>query len=91
MNKYLVNFQIADVMAYFEANNCVHRDLKARWILVGKNNEVKIANFCLARRITQNNIYNGDISETNIVKGKCIIKLFLVHVLHMNTSTGYNF
>ncbi|KAH3731036.1 hypothetical protein DPMN_057041 [Dreissena polymorpha] len=68
--------QIADGMAYFETNNCIHRDLQAMRVMVGTNNEIKIADFELARRIIQDNIYKGDISETNIIRGHCIITLF---------------
>ena len=38
-------------MAYLESQNYIHRDLAARNILVGDNNNVKIADFGLARVI----------------------------------------
>ena len=38
-------------MAYLELQNYIHRDLAARNILVGDNNNVKIADFGLARVI----------------------------------------
>ncbi len=43
--------QIADGMAYLESHNYIHRDLAARNVLVGENNEVKVADFGLARVI----------------------------------------
>jgi fyn-related kinase len=51
--------QICDGMAYLESKNFIHRDLAARNILVGENNECKIADFGLARflREQQDGIY----------------------------------
>lgn len=43
--------QIACGMAYLESQNYIHRDLAARNILVGEGNNVKIADFGLARVI----------------------------------------
>ncbi|KAH3731059.1 hypothetical protein DPMN_057064 [Dreissena polymorpha] len=51
---FVLNLQIADGMAYLGANNCIHRDLRARHIVVGPNNEVKVAHFQLARIIRGN-------------------------------------
>lgn len=45
-------------MAYLENENFVHRDLRAANILVGENNDVKVADFGLARLI-QEDIYEA--------------------------------
>lgn len=46
-------------MAYLESRNYIHRDLAARNVLVGENNEVKVADFGLARVVKDmsQNIY----------------------------------
>jgi len=43
--------QIAEGMEFMETKNFVHRDLRAANVLVGKNNQCKIADFGLARLI----------------------------------------
>ena len=56
-------------MAYLEAQNYIHRDVRAANILVGENNTVKVADFGLARVIAANDagpdddIYTANESE----------------------------
>ena len=49
-------------MAYLESSNFVHRDLRAANILVGVNNNVKVADFGLARLISDE-IYEAQESK----------------------------
>lgn len=56
-------------MAYLETENFVHRDLRAANILVGERNEVKVADFGLARLIQE------DIYEAH--ERKYLIKILL--------------
>lgn len=46
--------QIADAMKYLEKEKYIHRDLRAANILVAENNNVKVADFGLARLIAAN-------------------------------------
>jgi serine/threonine protein kinase len=41
--------QIATGMAFMESQNCIHRNLAARNILVGLGSTIKIADFGLAK------------------------------------------
>ena len=50
-------------MEYLEAENFVHRDLRAANILVGEHHDVKVADFGLARILQEENIYEATESE----------------------------
>ena len=49
-------------MAYIEQNNYIHRDVRAANILVGKNQNCKVADFGLARLI-EDDEYNAHQGE----------------------------
>lgn len=51
-------------MAYLESKNFVHRDLRAANILVGVHNEVKVADFGLAR-ILEDETYDASTSKSH--------------------------
>ena len=64
-----VSSQVAEGMMYLEEQNCVHRNLKAKNILIKANNpdltvNCKIANFERAKMIGENNIFEAAHNET---------------------------
>lgn len=57
-------------MAYLEAQNYIHRDLRAANILVGENNTVKVADFGLARLLEDSSMHDNDESIYNAREGE---------------------
>ena len=45
--------QIAQAMIVFNREDCVHRDLKPANILLNKDNQIKLADFGLARQFDE--------------------------------------
>jgi len=58
-------------MAYLEAQNYIHRDVRAANILVGENNTVKVADFGLARVIAANEATGGDDDVYTANESEC--------------------
>ena len=60
--------QVAGGMAYLEEQNCIHRDLAAKNILVGENLICKVANFEMARVADKDMIYEARSNEKFAIK-----------------------
>lgn len=72
--------QIADGMAYLESRNYIHRDLAARNVLVGENNECKVADFGLARVLKDLNIYAAREGKKLSILVKLKFELFRLNI-----------
>jgi tRNA A-37 threonylcarbamoyl transferase component Bud32 len=78
--------QIADGMAYLESLGYIHRDLAARNVLVGDNNEVKVADFGLARAIKDSStIYSAREGTKFPIKWTAVINLIILIFIYKNS------
>ncbi|KAJ8033873.1 Tyrosine-protein kinase Src42A [Holothuria leucospilota] len=59
--------QVATGMAYLESQNYIHRDLAARNVLVGDNNNCKVADFGLARVMIEG-VYDSKVGTKFPIK-----------------------
>ena len=66
-------------MAYIEKRSYIHRDLAARNILVGSSNEIKVADFGLARLI-EDDEYSARQGNFKVTSGiLCFLLLFIFY------------
>ncbi|XP_073679459.1 protein-tyrosine kinase 6b [Garra rufa] len=79
--------QVADGMAYLEANNSIHRDLAARNVLVGEGYVCKIADFGLAR-VIKDPVY---ISDDKKIPYKWTAPEAINHGLYSSKSDVWSF
>ncbi|KAK2885747.1 hypothetical protein QQF64_020812 [Cirrhinus molitorella] len=79
--------QVADGMAYLEANNSIHRDLAARNVLVGEGYVCKIADFGLAR-VIKDPVY---ISDDKKIPYKWTAPEAISHGLYSSKSDIWSF
>ena len=63
--------QVASGMFYLETHGCIHRDLRARNVLVGKKKQVKIANFGMAK-VLKGDAKDHALPEYQVVKDEVL-------------------
>ncbi|XP_063156524.1 protein-tyrosine kinase 2-beta isoform X5 [Candoia aspera] len=62
----LYTLQICKAMAYLEGNNCVHRDIAVRNVLVASPESVKLGDFGLSRYIEDDEYYKASVTRLPI-------------------------
>ncbi len=67
-----ISTQIANAMKYLAAKNFIHRDLATRNCLVGKDFQIKIADFGMSRNLYESHLlhHQGSCSSTCQMDGK---------------------
>lgn len=76
MLRILCGYRDLSFQEYLSSKNLVHRDLAARNILVGNNNTLKISDFGLTRKVSEEMIYMGNTQRRLPIKWMAVEAIF---------------
>ena len=74
--RILCGYRDLSFQEYLSSKNLVHRDLAARNILVGNNNTLKISDFGLTRKVSEEMIYMGNTQRRLPIKWMAVEAIF---------------